>query len=72
MSLQDTVIAELDKLVESNVIAPVIEPTQWVYSMTVVQKHNNKIRIFLDPETLIRLYGEAISRCQQVNKWQHD
>ena len=72
MSLQDTVIAELDKLVETNVIAPVTEPTQWVYSIMVVQKHNNKIRIFCTPETLITLYGEAISHCQQVNKWQHD
>ena len=54
MSLQDTVIAELDKLVETNVIAPVTEPNQWVYSVMVVQKYNNKIRIliFLYPRNL--------------------
>ena len=57
--------------VETNVIAPVTEPTQWVSSMVVVQK-NNKIRICLDPKILIRLYREAIFHCQQLNKWQHD
>ena len=56
--LQDTVKAELDKLVENNVIAPVTEPTPWVSSMVVVQKNNNKIRICLDPRDL----NKAIQR----------
>ena len=38
---------ELDKLVETNVIAPATEPTPWVSSIVVVQ-NNNKI-ICLDP-----------------------
>ena len=57
--------------VETNVIAQVTEPTPWVSSMVVVQK-NNKIKICLDPEILIRLYREAIFHCQQLNKWQHN
>ena len=71
ISLQDTVKAELNKLVETNVIAPVTEPTPWVSSMVVLQ-NNNKIRICLDPRDLIRLYREALFHYQQLNKWQHN
>ena len=41
-------------MVKSNVIAPVSEPTEWVSSMVVVEKKNNKIRICLDPRDLNR------------------
>ena len=57
ISLQDTIKAELNKLVETNVKAPVTEPTPWVSSMVVVQK-NNKLRICLDPRDL----NKAIQR----------
>ena len=49
ISLQNTVKAELDKLVENDILAPVTEP---ISSMVVVQKNNNKIRICLDPREL--------------------
>ena len=54
ISMHDTVKKELDAMVENKVIAPVTEPTQWVSSMVVVQKRNNKIRICLDPKDLNR------------------
>ena len=51
VSLREQVKAELDNMVENQIIAPVTEPTQWVSSMVVVQK-KNKIRICLDPRDL--------------------
>ena len=59
IALQEPVRQELDDMVKSNVIAPVSEPTEWVSSMVVVEKKNNKIRICLDPRDLNR----AIMRC---------
>ena len=46
--------SELDAMVEKQVIVPVTEPTPWVSSMVVVQKKNNKLRIYLDPRDLNR------------------
>ena len=57
--LQEPVRQELDAMVKSNVIAPVSKPTEWVSSMVVVEKKNNKIWICLDPRDLNR----AIMHC---------
>lgn len=49
---------ELDRLVESNVIAPISEPTEWVSSIVLVKKPNGRLRLCLDPRNL----NEAILR----------
>ena len=50
IALQETVKNELDILVNQEVLAPVTGPTEWVSSMVVTPKKNNKIRICLDPK----------------------
>ena len=45
ISLQEPVKQELDAMVDTNIIAPVSEPTKWVSSMVMVEKKNNKIRM---------------------------
>ena len=45
ISLQGSVKQELDAMVDTNIIAPVGEPTKWVSSMVIVEKKNSKIRM---------------------------
>ena len=54
LALQDQVKAELDTLVQRNVISLVDEPTPWVSQMAVVTKPNGDLRICIDPQPLNR------------------
>ena len=51
VALREQIKSKLDEMVDSDVIAPVNEPTEWVSSMLVVAKPN-KLRICLDPRDL--------------------
>lgn len=52
IALRDSVKRKLDEMLDQGVIAKVEGPTDWVNSMTVVQKPNGDIRICLDPRDL--------------------
>ncbi len=58
VALKDTLEAELDRLVEEEIIAPVTAPTPWVNSLVVVAKKNGRLRLCLDPKDL----NKAIQR----------
>ena len=59
VAFQDKVKQELDAMVTKGVIAPVTEPTEWVYQMVVTQKKDSDtIRVCIDPKDL----NEAIQR----------
>ena len=54
-ALRDLVKKELDRMESQGVISKVTQPTEWVNSMVIVEKPNNKgIRICLDPKDLNR------------------
>ncbi|XP_032225763.1 uncharacterized protein LOC116608835 [Nematostella vectensis] len=52
VALRDQLKAELDKIVEQEIIAPVTAPTLWVSTLVVVPKKNGKLRLCLDPKDL--------------------
>lgn len=51
-TLRDKVKAELDKMVKLGILEEVIEPTDWVHPIVIVQKPNKKVRICMDPRPL--------------------
>lgn len=51
-AIHDEVRAELDRLVNLNILAPVDEPTDWVNQMAVVRKRNGTLRLCVDPRPL--------------------
>ena len=55
VSLRSIVKAELDMMVEREIISQVTEPTPWVSSMVVAQKKDGRVRICLDPQHLNRV-----------------
>ncbi len=50
--VRDKVAAELQRLEEDGIIAPVTEPTSWVSALLVVAKPDGRIRICIDPKPL--------------------
>jgi hypothetical protein len=52
ISIMDKVQQELNSMEESDIIAKVDQPSQWVNSMVVVEKKNGDVRICLDPRDL--------------------
>ena len=52
VSLRQPLKEELDRMVKSDVIIKIDKPTDWVNSMVIVKKKNNKLRICLDPSSL--------------------
>ena len=57
-SLEKRVFDKLDQMVALKIIAPVVEPTDWVSRMLVVGKADGDVRIYLDPSNL----NKAIQR----------
>ena len=51
-ALRDKVKAEIDTLVNRNILVPVSKPTKWVSQMAVVHKPNGKLRICIDHQAL--------------------
>ena len=52
VALRDQLKAELDKMTEQGIIAPVTAPTPWDSSLVAVPKKNSMLRLCLDPEDL--------------------
>ncbi|KAL5017694.1 hypothetical protein ScPMuIL_005222, partial [Solemya velum] len=52
IAIQDSVKAELDRLVAKGVLVPMTEPTNWVSQMAVVHKANGNLRLCIDPQPL--------------------
>ena len=52
VALRDQLKAELDKMTEQGIIAPVTAPTPWDSSLVAVPKKNGMLRLCLDPEDL--------------------
>ena len=52
VAMRDRVEAELRKMVDDDVIAPVSRPTPWVSALLVVAKQDGGIRICIDPKPL--------------------
>ncbi|KAG1704766.1 hypothetical protein GQR58_003952 [Nymphon striatum] len=50
VQLRDKIKAELDRMEKLDVIRPVTEPSDWVSSITYVQKPDGSLRICLDPK----------------------
>ena len=57
-ALQEKAKAEIEKLVQRGILAPVSEPTEWVSQMAIAEKSNGRIRICIDPQAL----NEALLR----------
>ena len=51
-ALKDKVKAEIDTLVNRNILVPVSKPTKLGSQMAVVHKPNGKLRICIDPQAL--------------------
>ena len=52
IQLRDKIKAELTRMELLGVIKPITEPTDWVSSITYVQKQNGDLRICIDPKDL--------------------
>ena len=52
IAVRDNVKAEIGRLVQEGVLAPVNEPTEWVSAMVVVKKANGSVRLCIDPKPL--------------------
>ena len=50
----------LDEMTAQEIIAPVVQPTEWVNSLVVVMKKNKELRICLDPKDLNRAIQREI------------
>ena len=52
VALRDRLKATLDDMVRDDIIEAVEKPTEWISSMVVITKKDNKLRICLDPKDL--------------------
>ena len=52
IAMKDKLKNELERLQKLGVIQRVTYPTEWISSMVVVNKANNKIRLCIDPKPL--------------------
>ena len=57
--MRDEVKAELDEMISQGIIQKIDEPTNWVNSIVIVHKSNDKLRLCLDPKDL----NKPIMRC---------
>ncbi|XP_053696549.1 uncharacterized protein K02A2.6-like [Sabethes cyaneus] len=51
-ALMDKLRAELERLCENKISAPVNEPTEWISNLTIVEKPDKSLRLCLDPRDL--------------------
>ena len=54
IAVRDRVHAELQKLVDNDVIAPVSTPTKWVSALLITTKQDGSLRVCIDPKPLNR------------------
>ena len=60
VAMRDRVEAELRKMVDDYVIAPVSRPTPWVSALLVVVKQDGGIRICIDPKPLNKALQRSV------------
>ena len=60
VAMRDRVEAELRKMVDDGVIAPVSRPTPWVSALLVVAKQDGGIRICIDPKPLNKALQHSV------------
>ena len=58
ISLMEKLKAELERMCKLDVIEKIDEPTDWVYSMVIIEKGNGQLRIYLASRDL----NSAITR----------
>ena len=61
-ALRHKLRAELDRMVSLGVIEKVDQPTDWVNSIVLIEKHNGDLRICLDPKDLNRAIKREFAR----------
>ena len=66
-ALRDRLTSELDKEESLGVIVKVDEPTDWVNSITIVEKKNGSLRICLDPPDLNKALKREHYSCPTVD-----
>ena len=66
-ALRDRLKSELDKEESLGVIIKVDEPTDWVNSITIVEKKNGSLRICLDPRDLNKALKREHYSCPTVD-----
>lgn len=54
IALRESLQKELDNMVQQGIIEKIEEPAEWVNSMVITKKKNNKLRICIDPRYLNR------------------
>ena len=52
LALQDKLKTELDRMERNHIITRVSDPTDWINSLAVVEKHNGDLGVCLDPRDL--------------------
>ena len=67
VAMEKSVKKELDKMTEKEVIAPVLEPTEWVSQMVATRKKNGDIRICLDPRDLNCALKRSVARSCSIS-----
>ena len=65
-ALRDRLRAELDREESLGVITKVNEPTEWVNSITIVEKKNGTLRICLDPRDLNKALKREHYSCPTI------
>ena len=50
--MRENIKSELERLTKMEIVTPVDTPTDWISSLVVVAKSNNKIRLCIDPKPL--------------------
>ena len=52
LAVKEPLKRELERLVKTGILEPVVVPTNWISLMLVVQKSNGKIMLCIDPKPL--------------------
>ena len=70
IALKEKVNNELQQMLKTNIIAPIEELTDWVYSMIVVEKPNGNLKICIDPRNLNKaILSDHIMQFQRQKKF---
>ncbi|CAE1261906.1 unnamed protein product [Acanthosepion pharaonis] len=71
IAMREKLKAELDNMESQGVIHRIEEPTNWVSSLTYVTKHDNNIRVCLDPRALNKALIQPYHQILTVEKLNH-
>jgi hypothetical protein len=68
---KEAIRQELDRMVAMGVIVPETRPTDWVSSITLVEKANGSLRVCLDPKDLNRALKRPIHKTPTLEEITH-